>query len=330
MGDNKQPAPRSIRRTRDRAAKAPGNPIPADNQDDESDYARNLTSPVVVDNKIEEFEPKPQHIRPYLPDTVCDGWSSEHMTVRMASVRGYRHRHTGVPRQDAADLSHDAQTGAVVFAVADGVSSAEYAHVGASAACRAAVEAIQQELAPVGAVILDWPRIIGAVANAVTQDAALILERQPTSQDEAESLVATTLVVGYLRPSDDGLAGSILQIGDSSAWLQRSGSYQAILPVKGSDYLVPSSVFPLPRIPVACDPVDVRLEPDSVLLVGTDGFGDPLGDGDSLIGELFASYLVTPPSPIKFAHLLDFSRETFDDDRTLIAIWPRPSEQGQH
>jgi hypothetical protein len=23
------------------------------------------------------------------------------------------------------------------------------------------------------------------------------------------------------------------------------------------------------------------------------------------------------------AHLLDFSRETFDDDRTLVALWPR-------
>jgi hypothetical protein len=29
------------------------------------------------------------------------------------------------------------------------------------------------------------------------------------------------------------------------------------------------------------------------------------------------------PSLIEFAHMVDFSRETFDDDRTLVAVWPR-------
>ena len=29
------------------------------------------------------------------------------------------------------------------------------------------------------------------------------------------------------------------------------------------------------------------------------------------------------PSLIEFAHAVDFSRETFDDDRTLVAVWPR-------
>ena len=332
MGNDKQQERGSSRRSHDQpTAETPGDLAPAGNDNgDESDDLQSLSTPIVVGNKIEEFPPKPQHIRPYSPDTLCDGWSSDRMTVRMASVRGYRHRYKGVPRQDNADLGYDARTGTVVFAVADGVSSASYAHVGANAACRAAVDAILQDLAPEESVGPDWPRVIGAAANAVTQDAALILERPPTSQDEAESLVATTLVAGYLRPSDDGLSGSILQIGDSSAWLHRNGRYDAILPAKESDYLVSSSVFPLPRLPETIDPAYVYLDPDSILLVGTDGFGDPLGDGDGLIGQLFTNHLATPPSPVKFARLLDFSRETFDDDRTLIAIWPRPHEQGKH
>ncbi len=45
-------------------------------------------------------------------------------------------------------------------------------------------------------------------------------------------------------------------------------------------------------------------------------------------GQLFAEYLQAPPPPRAFAHLLDFSRETFDDDRTLVAIWRQPPEQG--
>ena len=68
----------------------------------------------------------------------------------------------------------------------------------------------------------------------------------------------------------------------------------------------------------------MRLAAEAVLLVGTDGIGDPLGDGSGKVGELFARMLAQPPPPLALAHLLDFSRDTFDDDRTLIAIWQRP------
>ncbi|MGH3832079.1 MAG: hypothetical protein ACRDRS_16810 [Pseudonocardiaceae bacterium] len=61
----------------------------------------------------------------------------------------------------------------------------------------------------------------------------------------------------------------------------------------------------------------------TVLLVGTDGFGDPLGDGSGLVGDLFREVLASPPPPLGLAHALDFSRETFDDDRTLLVVWPQ-------
>jgi hypothetical protein len=62
-----------------------------------------------------------------------------------------------------------------------------------------------------------------------------------------------------------------------------------------------------------------------VLLIATDGIGDPLGTGQGGVGNLFREVLTkpTPPSLIEFAHAVDFSRETFDDDRTLVAVWPR-------
>ncbi|HTS98252.1 MAG TPA: protein phosphatase 2C domain-containing protein [Streptosporangiaceae bacterium] len=333
MGSDKQHGPRSSRRSRPPdGVQTPPSPAPADDEragqggqavpDNRSQWL-----PIVVDNKIEEFEPVPPDIRPYRPDTVCDGWSSEQMTVRMASVRGYLHRYNGTPRQDDADLGFDADTGAVVFAVADGLSSASHAHLGATAACRAAVEAILRDLGPAQAGP-DWPGVMDAAASAVTARAGRHLGR-PVSQDEVEDLMATTLVAGYLRPSDGGLAGSVAAVGDSSAWLHRAGSYKPVLAVKESENLVSSAVSPLPRTPESLDSVPVRLDADSVLLIGTDGFGDPLGDGDGMIGQLFTSYLVMPPPPDEFAHLLDFSRETFDDDRTLIAIWPRSGQPGR-
>jgi hypothetical protein len=65
-----------------------------------------------------------------------------------------------------------------------------------------------------------------------------------------------------------------------------------------------------------------------VLLIGTDGFGDPVGDGRGVVAQLFCGELERPVPPLGFAHLLDFYRETFDDDRTLVALWPRGGPAG--
>ena len=81
---------------------------------------------------------------------------------------------------------------------------------------------------------------------------------------------------------------------------------------------------PLPALPpILPRPASVTLEPGHVLLVGTDGFGDPLGTGRGEVGMAFAGELREPPGTLRFASLLDFSRETYDDDRTLVALWPR-------
>src|SRR5262245_56487650 len=90
--------------------------------------------PIVVDIPIGEFEPKPPPKWTFRPDIVCDGWSSEHVTVRLASVRGYDHRYRGTARQDAVDVRFHPPTGVVVFAVADGVSAARDSDRGAIAA----------------------------------------------------------------------------------------------------------------------------------------------------------------------------------------------------
>ena len=86
---------------------------------------------IIVDEPIMDFEPKPPSSRFYLPDTIFDGWSTEHFTIRLASVRGYSHRYRGVPRQDDAEVVFHPESGTVLFAVADGVSGASESHVGA-------------------------------------------------------------------------------------------------------------------------------------------------------------------------------------------------------
>jgi hypothetical protein len=269
----------------------------------------------VIGTPTADFEPRPADSAAYRPDTIADGWSSEHFTVRLASVRGYEHRHRGLPRQDDVAAVHHAATGAVAFAVADGVSSAPLAHLGATAACRAALGRVLADLDEGSTV--DWTQVAEHAAWQVVQQAVTVLGLPGPDPERAEKEMATTLVTGVIRPG----AIELVQIGDTSAWLLHEGAFRPLWPA-ASGPLVVSAVTALPRLP-SISVVGGDLAAGAVLLVGTDGFGDPLGDGSGPVGEHFAARLAVPRPPLEFAQDLDFSRETFDDDRTLLAIWPR-------
>jgi hypothetical protein len=282
-----------------------------------------------VDEPILEFEPKPAPPSgTYRPDTIFDGWSTHRFTIRMASVRGYSHRYSGIPRQDDAAVACDPTSGAVIFTVADGVSSARQSHLGAAVACHAALNNAVRQLAA-GQRSIDWAQVVAAAATELTACATNLPDQDHPELEADEELMATTLVAGCVIPTDRGAAVSIIQIGDSSAWVLQEDRYRCVLEQKNNSdaTIISSAVSPLPRISDPLGSTQFQLPETSVLLVGTDGFGDPLGDGDGKVGHLFAEHLRTPPAPRALAHLLDFSRDTFDDDRTLLAIWPLPSGQ---
>src|SRR5262245_10399511 len=273
-------------------------------------------APIVVDIATVPFEPRPPRPHEYRPDIVCDGWSNAHFTVRLTSVRGYAHRYAGVCRQDAVDARSHPPTGAVVFAVADGVASAPLADIGAHMACELAVAGLLERLdhEPEG---LDCVEIVDEVAAAMC-------ERLGGQPSELAATYGTTLVAGAVLSSPDGPYGTVVQVGDSAAWLLRERRFTPVVPSKAArlSTVLISSVPALPDRSDSLAPVWFDIPTDAVLLVGTDGFGDPLGDGGGLVGGLFADVLSEVPPALALAHALDFSRETFDDDRTLVAIWP--------
>ena len=75
-------------------------------------------------------------------------------------------------------------------------------------------------------------------------------------------------------------------------------------------------------MPSTIEPVDVELAVGDALVLGTDGFAEPLGDGDGAAGKLFGDALAVPPPMLRLAWLLDFEGEAYDDDRTVVAVWP--------
>ncbi len=277
----------------------------------------------MIGTPVAEFEPRPPHSSGYRPDFAADGWSTEHLAVRAASVRGYQHRHDGTPRQDDFALAAHPGSGAVVAAVADGVANAELAHLGATLVCRSAVDQLLHALDDNDSAAPDWPNLMSCAGWALVDFAA----RQPATDgeadpDRAERLLATTLVVALVRPVPGGGAiAELARVGDSAAWLLRDDRWLPVFAGDG-DELINPVVSALPRVPAELAGSTVELAPGDVLLLGTDGVGLAVGDGSGQVGAAFAETLRQPPAPLELARLLDFSRETFDDDRTLVAVWP--------
>ncbi|QHC23096.1 protein phosphatase 2C domain-containing protein [Streptomyces sp. GS7] len=273
-----------------------------------------------------EFEARPPDQYAFdFPDTECDGWSTPALTLRCATVRGAKHRYYRQPRQDAVRAAAHEPTGSIAFAVADGVSSATESEFGSVEACRAALERMLH-LMPQSQGRMDFPDVAHHAAERLRQLTQWRLSGKEPEAGEVAGLYATTLVAGTVRPDPAGPVVEVCRIGDSGAWVLdlSNGRYRPLFGTKtGSDaLLVSNEVTPLPHVPDPLDRTSVRLTDHQALLVGTDGFADPLGDGDGQVGALFARQLAVPPAPPWLAHLLDFSRETFDDDRSLLVVWP--------
>jgi hypothetical protein len=281
----------------------------------------------VVGQPTPSFEPRAvdQRFRttPYRPDTVVDGWATPELTVRGASVRGYDHRWYGVPRQDDFALAWLPERNWLVAAVADGVSAAPQSHIGAATAVRYATLWLATAL-PESLDQIDWSGLVANTAWSLVEQARVVLSDPAAEAAQAEELLASTLVCAVVEPRADHLAVALVGIGDSGAWLLGPDGYSNLEGGKDtSGPIASSAVSGLPRTPSEVVPIRGQVRPGQVLLLGTDGFGDPLGSGDGLVGQLFRDRLTPGPPPLlEFAHLLDFSRETFDDDRTLVAIWP--------
>jgi len=267
---------------------------------------------------------------PFHPDVVIDGWSTDAVTVRGASQRGHLHRYDGAPRQDDFAM-HVLSDGRVVVVVADGVSGAQQSHVGASIAANYAAGWLCTHLGE-DVSQTDWIMLMKGAAYKLAEQAQTMFRLAQPDPVVAEEQLATTLVCAVIEPvGSDTLRAHLVSVGDSGAWLLSSTGFREILGGKrvSSDGITSSALTGLPWVPTDLSAVVVEVTRSDILLIGTDGIGDPLGNGHGGVGNLLRDVLAgpSPPSLIEFAHAVDFSRENFDDDRTLVAVWPKQPEQ---
>jgi serine/threonine protein phosphatase PrpC len=268
--------------------------------------------PLTIGEPAPVIDPRLAVGEPYRPDTIADGGSALGLKVRAASVRGLQKRFVGGPRQDDLCLGVHAASATLIAAVADGVSAAPRADLGAALAVRYATAAVARHLDE-GAI--DWSNVFEQAAWALVSEA----ER---AGENAGALATTLLVAAVSAPDGEEAEVQVAAVGDSPAFRLQCRNYHPIVCApEREDELIGGGVAALPRDAGEVRTNSCALEPGDVLLLCTDGVALPLAGGAGELGRTFARELANPPDVVDFARLLDFSRSTYDDDRTLVAVW---------
>ncbi|MEV0613547.1 protein phosphatase 2C domain-containing protein [Nonomuraea sp. NPDC050404] len=130
---------------------------------------------------------------------------------------------------------------------------------------------------------------------------------------------ATTLTIGVV-PADGrrGLA-ACAAIGDSPALWLHDGTWTEIFPPVGQRPGNVTSALPDDLGELRERQIDWA--PGDVLVLCSDGFGTAMGSGGSLLAQRLVTSWSSPPEQRSFLDDVDFHLSTYDDDRTVLALW---------
>ena len=278
--------------------------------------------------------PLPDPTEWHRPDTIIDGIVIYGDTgdlaaeLRAASVRGLSHRYYGKVRQDHYAFECTPDRRYLVVALADGVSSSSHSHEAANIICIDGCSLLATHLTTASPDDLNWNEIIRQLSNMLVDKAARLTqekERDVSAAEAAETHAATALfAVLELRPRGGRIVAHVLSVGDSSAWVLRGGNaWESLNPIKNEAAVIATSrTRALPSYESVDGPTTTSLDSTDVLILASDGIGDPLADGKGAVGHFLANVWAQPPTPIAFAAHVDFARKSHDDDRTVVAVWP--------
>ncbi|MFF5183436.1 protein phosphatase 2C domain-containing protein [Streptomyces sp. NPDC000345] len=268
---------------------------------------------------------------PFSPVVLLDGAQIGRLTVRAASLRGDSHNWEGSCRQDAMAVTRIGPPEAemLLLAVADGVGSALYSHVGSYQFSRLAAVYLDREAESIHAAlcarnenelhVLATKAVAGAAAQ-LRSDWARASQHQP--RPYADQDYATTLHV-LLIPTDPRIRDRVVcSVGDGGLFVLREGHWEHGDPDDGGE-LLDTRTEALPHAYRSVKATLLRTVPGEVLLLGTDGITNPLTQKDPEFGRRLADAWGGPevPSLSDFLWQAQTRAKTYDDDRTVICVW---------
>lgn len=263
----------------------------------------------------------------FSPHVLLDGCTTGQLTVRAASVRGDSHNWEGSCRQDAMVVTRIGPPEAemLLLAVADGVGSARYSHIGSHRAARLAAVQLDGEAVHMHADLCaqDGTELAAlankAIANAVGDGWNRTAERGGRPYDDAD--YATTLQV-LLVPTDARIRErALLSVGDGGLHVLRDGVWSQDDPVDAG--VLDTRTEALPHAYSSVKTRVFRTEPGEVLLLGTDGITNPLTQKDPEFAQRLADAWGTAgvPSLSDFLWQAQLRAKSYDDDRTVVCLW---------
>lgn len=264
------------------------------------------------------------HIRPGVstappcwPDTALDTARIAGLEIRAASVRGLLHRFEGTPRQDSYSFVWQQDPSALIVAVCDGLGSLNESHEAAALVAQHMAGALTRDAS---SGELRWAEAFTTCSKAI--DSRI---------DEHGGEMATTVVCACVTTLDEGgYRAELAWVGDSAAYLLDASTWQVVggtvKTVGAEGDPLSSSTRALPSAAVRPSTNIVEFGSGTALLLMTDGVADPLGEGLGEVGEALASWWSSPPDTFTFGAQVDFARRSFDDDRTVVGVWPVAQE----
>lgn len=273
-----------------------------------------------------------------VPDWDSRSWRSSVWDVVGASVVGESHRASGDPRQDAfaAELIGEC----AVLAVADGLGSSVFAHVGAQLAADTMVRRLAA-VAGLGAPDLDGHCIDGrswrdVVFDALSDIRAALQPTEAVIDGVLRTLYDTTLLAAVVHPN----GGLFIHVGDGAGLVCQgcpAGSLDNALLSSPENGLFDNETFPITLPDITPHVRFTSFGPTDVVMLMTDGVtpfafeaaGGPLRPRFLQPIDRHLSGNAGPEGAQALASTLDGPelRRNHGDDKTLLWARVRPEAQ---
>lgn len=239
-----------------------------------------------------------------IPDHHQSEFDTPRLDVRAASSRGLMHRHAGTERQDEYSVTWHPDTGTLLAVVCDGVGQYPLSQRVAARVCA------------------DLPDVYAeshSLRDALLRVNSFLLSDRTRRGIEG----ATTVVAVAVTTSGDDLRADWAVVGDSSAWKldHATATWTSVTESPEAELLHDTSVGSLPD-PQLSAVLDGTFTLTGPIFLMTDGVSGPL-TGSAEVARSLAQWWSTPPHILEFAAQVAFARKSHQDDRTVVAIWPK-------